>query len=474
MIRSKKAKLTIRTGFSLDTSNPKIIRTVKSCLSEMNRVEEINLVSIPGLILEEIFRDVPKSAPQLHTLCIDSSAYPEIRFSEPNFSIREDFLCDTERLQCVKLIDSKINWDSQLLTGLTRLTLEDSLKANSTITQVLHALQRMPRLIDLRLKNSIPENSEGLVSTYPVVDLPCLRVLNISSGVGPLTTVLRHINFPQSAMLNLVCKENQSTQIDFSKFLSVLATKFLSSLVTRSLSLRLSDDIDDPQTYGLEFYLWTSTFTQDCFPLPYSVIPQSQLQLVLTWPSLQAHNYVKALTCAFDAMSLPFLTQLQISTLDCIDSKTWVKTFGKLPRLELVCVQSFAPRSFLEALVYKTKATEKSITAYYNVSFPKLRHIHLEGTDFYGTDTASLSVDTLLDFLMERCERNAEVQVLRLGDCHYIKSEDVERLEEIVVDVIWDGLEQEDSEDDEDEEDDREYDSDGNTIDEDYYDDFPW
>ena len=468
LIRSKKAKLTIRSSLSLDTSYPKVIQTIRSCLYEMNRVEEINLSAISGLKLAEIFRDLPKSAPQLHTLCIDS-----LRSAGIAFPIHEDFLHDTERLRCVELMRCKIGWDSQFLTGLTRLTLEDSLKANSSIIQVLNALQRMPALIELRLKDSIPENSDGL-STYPVVDLPCLRVLHISSGVGPLTTVLGHINFPHSAILDLTCKENSSSQIDFSKFLSVLAMNFLSSLVIQSLILRHSDDRDNPQTYGFEFYLWTTTFTPDCFPLPTYPTPQSQLHLVLTWPSMQRHIFAKTLTCVFDAMSLPFLTQLQISTLDCIDSRTWVKTFGKLPRLELVCVQSFEPHSFLEALVYKTKAAEKSITAYRNVSFPKLRCIHLEGTHFSGTSTP---VDTLLDYLMERCERNAEVQVLRLGDCHYITYEDVDRLEEIVVDVIWDGLEQdseEDSEDDsEDDSDDREYDSDGNTIYEDYYDDFP-
>ena len=458
LIRSKKAKLTIRSGLSLDISNPKTIETVRSCLYEMNRVEEINLTLIPRL-MEEIFRDLPKSAPQLHTLYIHS-----YRSVGTALSIHEDFLCDTERLQYVELINCKISWDSCFLTGLNRLTLEDSLKANSSITEFLHALKRMPALTDLRLRDSIPDDSESS-STYPVVDLPCLRVLNISSGVGPLTTVLRHINFPQSATLNLVCKENQSIQIDFSKFLSVLAMKFLSSLVIRSISLRLPDDINYTRAYGLEFCLWTTTFTQDYFPLPSSLIPESQLHLVLTWPSSNYCNHVKALTCAFGVMSLPFLTQLQISTLDYIDSETWVKTFGKLPRLELVCVHSYVPHSsleahsFLEALVYKTKATEKSITAYRNVSFPKLRYLHLEGTGFFETD---LSVDMLLDYLMERCERNAEVQVLRLGDCYCIWSDDVERLEEI-VDVIWDGLEQEDSE--EDDEDDREYDSDGNTID---------
>jgi hypothetical protein len=416
LIRSKMAKLTIRSGFYFDTSNPRAIGTVRSCLYEMNRVEELKLNSTPGLTLKEIFRDLPKSAPQLHTLCIRSHS------SRSAYSIHEDFLYDTERLQCVELINCKISWDSQLLTGLTRLCLDESLKANSLIIQVLHALQRMPALTYLRLKDSIPDDSEG-PSTYPVVDLPFLRVLDISSGVGALTNVLRHITIPHSAMLYVTCRETQSTQIDFTNFLSVLATKFLSSLVIERLNLRV---LDDTKIYGLEFYFLTAS--------------RSQLQLLLTWPSPQPRNHVNALTCAFDAINLPFLTQLRISTLDYIDSQTWVKTFGKLPLLKRVCVQSSASSSFFEALVYKTMAAEKSKTAYYNVSFPKLRHIHLEGTEFYAR---SISVEMLLDCLMERCERKAGVQELCLDDCYHIWSGDVERLKEVVVDVTWDGIVQE-------------------------------
>ena len=306
---------------------------------------------------------------------------------------------------------------------------------------------------------------------YPLVDLPCLRVLRISSGVRSLTTVLRHITFPHSAKLNLTCKENQSTQIDFLNFLSVLATKFLSPLVIRSLSLRA---LEGTQTHGLEFYLSTTASFLDCFPS--SLIYQTQLQLVLTWPSHTSGNHVKVLTWAFDAMNLHLLTvtQLQISTLDYIDSLTWVKTFGKLPLLERVCVeshapQSYAPYSFLEALAYKTEAAEKSKTAYRDVSFPNLRYIHLEGADFFATSRMSLSVNMLLDCLMERCERKAEVQVLRLDGCYFISSKDVQRLKEIIVDVMWDGVEQKVSEEDSDSEEDYDYDN-GDGIDELEYD----
>jgi hypothetical protein len=425
LTRSKMANLTIRFDFSSDTSNT-AIETVRSCLYEMNRVEALIIFTSGLMLLEEIFRDLPKSAPQLHTLRIISQSFHSA------CSIHEDFLYDTERLQCVELANCKISWDSRLLTGLTRLHLEDSWEANSSITQVLHALQRMPALTELRLKDSILDDSEG-PSTYPVVDLPCLRVLNISSGVGALTTFLRHITIPHSAILNLTCRETQSTQIDFTNFLSVLATKFLSSLVIRRLGLRVLDVCHYvPVIYGLEFNFWTTA-------------SRSQLQLIfkLTWPSPEPLNHVTALTCAFDAfkLSLAFLTILQISTSEYIDSQTWVKTFGKLPLLKQVCVEDSASYSVFEALVYKTKAAENSNTAYRDVSFPKLRHIDLEGTYFFGGDPGSITVDMLLDCLMERCERDAEVQELRLEECYYISSDDVERLKEIVVDVTWDGKE---------------------------------
>ena len=278
----------------------------------MNRVEEIDIAIIPGRLLEKNFRDLPMSAPQLHIRihCVLEVGRP----TSPKLFFRSMKISSTTQNAC-NVFNCKIGWDSRLLTGLTRLNLEaeDSLNLNSSINQFLHALQRMPALTELHLKDSIPDDSEA---TYPVVGLPCLRILSISSGVGALTAVLRHITFPHtssavSSYLTQACKENQSTQINLSLFLSVFATKLLSSLVFRSLCSQL---LEGTQTQGLEFYLWTIAIDRDYFPLilsSSSLIPLPQLLLlVLTWPSLQPHDYVKALTCAFDAtgMSLSFLT----------------------------------------------------------------------------------------------------------------------------------------------------------------------
>ena len=368
LMRSKMAKLTIRPGSAVfEKSNPqgiKAIETVRLCLYEMNRVEELKLYSNLGFKMEEIFRD-SKSVPHLHTLYIGCS-------SRSPFSIHEDFLYDTERLQHVLLINCTIGWNSRLLTCLTRLHLENSLKANSSVTQVLHALQRMPALTYLCLINSIPDDSEG-PTTYPVVDLPCLQVLHISSGVAALTTVLHHITIPHSTSLILTCTEYESAQIDFSNFLSVLAMKFLPFFVIRSLALGV---LPDNEIHGLVFCLSTSAIIQDG-----SFYSQPRIQLSFTWPSpLRFHSYVKALTSAFDAMSLSFLTQLQIINVNVFNSQTWVNTFGKLPLLNCVFVRGTALFSFLRALVYKTEAVKKSETAYHNVPFPNFAILFLKAS----------------------------------------------------------------------------------------------
>ena len=127
MTRSKVAELTIRVDLSYESRN---FNTLKSCLSHMKRIGELNISGAPGYSLENLFQSLPKSAPQLH---IVSRPLLSSYRSGTTFTILEDFLCDsTQRLQCVNLVHCKIGWDSHLLTGLAHLTLHNSLKDNST------------------------------------------------------------------------------------------------------------------------------------------------------------------------------------------------------------------------------------------------------------------------------------------------------------------------------------------------------
>ena len=105
---------------------------------------------------------------------------------------------------------------------------------------------------------------------------------------------------------------------------------------------------------------------------------------------------------------------------------------------------------FLDAL----KAAEKSNTAYRSLSFPKLGYIYLEGGP---SIPEPILVNMLLDILMERLERNAPIEVLRMDKSYNISPDDVERLEEYVDFEVELVSTLSDSEEDGD------YDSDGNS-----------
>ena len=57
----------------------------------MDRIEEM-AISVQGLKWIDIFRDLPKSAPQLHTLCIDS--HPGTAFRSTTISSTTQNACD--------------------------------------------------------------------------------------------------------------------------------------------------------------------------------------------------------------------------------------------------------------------------------------------------------------------------------------------------------------------------------------------
>ncbi|KAF8805100.1 hypothetical protein BYT27DRAFT_7258583 [Phlegmacium glaucopus] len=434
LARSKMAKLTMQVGLRSQSMNSRVLNPVKSCLSQMIRLEEIDILGAPESTLKQFFQDIPKSAPQLKTLRVDNATVVPTSFLSTAFTIPDDFLSDTARLRCVQLKRCKIGWDCRILTGLTRLTLHDSLKdhSNSSIIPFLHALQQMPALTHLDLEDSIPDHS-GELSTYPIADLPCLRVLRILLCVVAMTAVLAHITFPSKAQLILICIETQpESQFDFSTFLSVLAPKILSSLVIQSLSL---EDLDVAITWnGFRVKVWSTTPGPHFFRYSSSQLPP--LELVLrsptSFPSYDAQKYAKALTATFDAMDLHALIQLEVSTSYHIDSKTWLKTFARLSRLEWVRVTSSVVRSFINALVHKSQAANTSIAAYRTVSFPGLRRICMDN-NLGEPNLGGISVNELLDCLMERYERNAEVQELYLERCYDIRTSEVERLREIVV-----------------------------------------
>lgn len=164
---------------------------------------------------------------------------------------------------------------------------------------------------------------------------------------------------------------------------------------------------------------------------------------------------------AFTCKSLPLcgLRGLSLSTdIHEVETKTLLSTFADLPTLLSIhlrgqstqLIAALGEDVFIDGVkqVPSAPATNKPLgrrsrsrrpraeSVSGRLFFPALRNLILEDTDF-----AEPVLDSLETALMERCERKQELWTLTLQDCSRLRPEDVLRLEDVVVDVKWDGLE---------------------------------
>ncbi|EDQ99508.1 uncharacterized protein LACBIDRAFT_334942 [Laccaria bicolor S238N-H82] len=160
-------------------------------------------------------------------------------------------------------------------------------------------------------------------------------------------------------------------------------------------------------------------------------------------------NKVIGETCA--ALPLEQLASLDVSASQMTE-QMWLRRFGKLTHLRSICAQGMAIHMLLSAMIAEPGITTSasvptnSLTQNHScnqrkmpptVYFPSLHHLTIEDTSFdIDYDHESAELEGLKDCLMEHNERKAEVRKLTLSQCHRLTAEHVDKLEEIVVDVI--------------------------------------
>jgi hypothetical protein len=149
------------------------------------------------------------------------------------------------------------------------------------------------------------------------------------------------------------------------------------------------------------------------------------------------------------------LTQLRVLIIEDIvmQDKSWAEAFGGLAKLHTIRVRGRPLQELVRALdVTHAGARQCNKVKGFpsgDVLFPRLHKLVMDETKFrisFGDGT----LDDLMDMLMGRSERRVEVRELHLSNCVRLYEPDVELLKELVVDVFWDGvIEDEYSDDDE-------------------------
>jgi hypothetical protein len=481
--RSKMAPLTIQVSSNYWLT-PRVVDAVSEGLKHLSRISEINLAASRDN-MDKLLSSINHPAPFLRTLFLDigrSDYYYHSR-SEP-YILPEDFLSgDAPRLSHIELVRCHLRWDSPLLANLSYLKVNHPGPPAPTLDQLISALAGMPQLEILDLENTLPTSTNTESIQKPEVGLPRLRKLRAVGALDECAIFFDHVSVPSSATIHVVarCFESPSQTLGLVNAMSQRLpvardsgqnVPAIKSLMVQSVGIGT----------GIVVEAWNSSsnsknkssvvipsseraVTLNTFASPTSI---GWLKLEFSWQATvkkQLHDDVVVAVC--DPLPLAQLRTLHVRNWyhESVDSPTFAKMFGSLPKVNTLTVEGNSAYGFVNALSQARipDGMSSSSPSRPALPFPALRTLKLLDADFdCDRDGENTLLPPLMDCLMQRYELKAEIHKLVLERCTHLTSDDVVDLEEIVADVEWDGMEcgyseSEDDDMDEDFDDDMEY-----------------
>ncbi|KAG6821442.1 hypothetical protein H0H93_010166 [Arthromyces matolae] len=219
--RSKMASLVVKADLTCIT--PRIFEAVRLALLHAPRIHDLQLRAGSATIQRLLTAEPAFQLPMIRSLSL--SVPPAPRFgTDEGFELPETILTgETPYLRRLELHKVNVAWDSQLLQGLTHLTIHDvSASARPTMELFMDALERMSALEVLDIQNALPQSPLGSASDR-VVELRHLAQLKITSTVPECGNLATHITIPPSARVHLSCSGTEASGGDFSSVMKLIS-----------------------------------------------------------------------------------------------------------------------------------------------------------------------------------------------------------------------------------------------------------
>ncbi|KAH7909739.1 hypothetical protein BJ138DRAFT_1154562 [Hygrophoropsis aurantiaca] len=470
LIRSKMAPLVIDVDLShLPFKN--LSDSTSRALKHISRVQELRLVLPP----EETspFKAFLRSpAPLLKSLALSDT--PErVAWYPHTTSIQEDlFSGHTPNLRKVSLERCQMSWPSTLLVNLTHLDIRHAVpQFRPSLSQLLSSLNRIPALRSCMLVDALPHFPENVtsVSSVPTEDqvpLLALELLRLEGSLLECVQVLAHLRYPKNAILKLNCFATRPDGQDFSPLFPFISqpgrcnidsslpacatfqSMFIYPRMFRSLG-----------SYGV--HVWFDTLEQPSG----SIVSRSSdyltelcgadgdclFALNASW---RTHSPMSPIFSICGVLPLSNIRNLVVSNRSELSEGFWSQTFHNSRNLKNITLINSSIQGFVKALAKDALGGHQP--GENTILLPSLDSItldlvHFDETGDIGGYRGVTPMD-LRDALTARANQGVEIQRLSITGCCNLSSDDVNLLEKVVVDLVWDSYEHYD-EDDEDEED---------------------
>lgn len=432
---------------------------LRLALEHVHRIRELSIRDISPETWRALHTKIlRKPAPRLEHFCLIA------RIDDDQFDtlfITEDILCNTDQLRHLELTNCGLNLDSYLLRSLTHLTLHNVLRDVTLVgNRFVDILASIPELESLDLYDSLPfENVRQSSRTSEDLHFARLRTLHIhDSAIPALEALFRCITFPPTTVVHVVCHDNDGDyneiMPDFSGIISGLARSYSNAnpdVMFQNLILRRMSR--QPHVWGVRLKLFMEALKD--FEMIRHVNATAHLEL-----AFHCHKHPDASITIAKVLSDVFASRIHLDDITQVffaeeipglTFETIANTFGKLPRVHSVLAAENAARSILDAMTFRSHFSDtagSSRNSVHSLSFPCLSLVYLYHMTFVENHLLAgpgysdmLSTEILRHTLVHRCNHGVAIDKLTLLACFGVFEEDIRLLEEIVVDVEWDGFE---------------------------------
>ncbi|KJA18032.1 hypothetical protein HYPSUDRAFT_45620 [Hypholoma sublateritium FD-334 SS-4] len=438
--RSKTVGLTISADLSTHPSRRKIAGLTVILRDHVARIQHLALTNM-NYNCQEVRQNLPVSAPRLETLRLSSLSGPT---NLDYVCVPKTALNSAENLRQLELSGCNVHWRCFPLSNITHLKLCDiACTARPTWTQFIDALAKMSKLESLDIESVLdPTVRLPAGTTSSPVHLSRLQSLTVESPTTEVEMLFEHVAFPPSAIIHV---KAISSSDPISAVISNIA-RLYSGQEFLTLSIREMGASDPSYLTFVAFKLFRKVFERPNDI--YMDTPVAELTLEFV-KSRRFHRTADQIVTEIFNNGLPLDKVSHVEFDADITIDNMASTLGSLPELSFVRIGVRGGVSFVNVL-YPMDAE------YHPISFENLVSITLSVT-FHSTLAVRVShswrhswnhvsLKYLQACLIQRYECGAEIRKLSLDYCCHIKESDVRELKNIVVDVDWDGREEDEEE----------------------------
>ncbi|RPD64144.1 hypothetical protein L226DRAFT_559453 [Lentinus tigrinus ALCF2SS1-7] len=428
LARSKKAPLHLVANVPSHADDRQ--KAVKGVMAEFFRMRALHLTGSSQAICE-LFHKVSVPAPMLESVKLaDRSPYHGYSMAMPLVLPADR----APRLRKLEVNGFLFSWDHPVFCPtLTSLLLcgrsgPEHQSLVGSFETFISALERMADLHVLVLEHVVPPAPSGAPSRkVPLMHLSSLR---IQSGDAECRSLLDHLTLPANVCFHITVNEGV---LGAANIFLALQNHLASSVPLRTACIE--------DTYGSRLSLkgWRAELQK--IPPPYEPVQAADLHLETMTEGDRISTLLRPCTV------FAGVTILDIRVEGPAHRWRWKDIFAGMPNIRHLLVSRDQDEEFIEALSH-TDSDDPSTLALPRLKILKLDNMRLLSRDY---DQPPEFLDLLIDALIKRCNWGSPLLELHIKECINIYTEDVARVEQIVPELTWDGVEEAEVSEEEDE-----------------------